>query len=157
MKKPVYDSDYPSVSTSSADKIDRRLQSKSFKVKDLMKKKVICFKKETDVYDAIDILLSKGISGAPVVDEGNHIIGMCSQVDFFSLITNDSMYGHDGGTVGDIMNPNPKTVSPELDLYQLADIFLKNKVRRLPVVDDKGTVLGLVSRSDIIRAIKDMH
>ena len=123
-------------------------------VKNYMATRLIYLKEDMDVYLAIGLLLKNNISGAPVVDRNNDICGILSEKDCLRVFTNGSFYNMPGGAVSRFMTQAVATVSPETDLFSVADIFLKHNYRRLPVVKGKK-VVGQISRRDVLRAIQD--
>lgn len=122
-------------------------------VRDYMVTRLHTLTPEVNIFDAVDMLVERRISGAPVVHEG-HVIGMLTEKDCVRLLTKGD---HDDdvptGTVGDYMVRDVKTVPPTMDIYYLAGLFLKYPFRRYPVVED-GVLIGQISRRDVLRAIQ---
>jgi CBS domain-containing protein len=104
-------------------------------------------------------LLSKRISGAPVLDDQFKLVGLISEKDCLKLMI-DSVYHNlpvSKGKVSQYMTTNLKTVSVEADIVDVANEFLKTNFKRFPVVDGSGRLVGQVSRRDILSAIKAMN
>ena len=83
---------------------------------------------------------------------------MISEKDCISVII-DSVYHNQPistSKVSKYMTSNLKTVSVESDVVDVANEFLKKNYKRFPVIDDKGRLVGQVSRRDILRAVKAM-
>ncbi|MCZ2200592.1 CBS domain-containing protein [Cylindrospermopsis raciborskii] len=131
---------------------------------------------QTPLKQAIQILAEKQISGLPVVDDMGKLVGIISETDLMwqetgitppayimfldsvIYLQNPATYERDlhkalGQTVGEVMSNNPITISPDQSLKAAAKIIQDHKVRRLPVVDDSGTVIGILTRGDIIRTM----
>jgi len=131
---------------------------------------------QTPLKQAIQILAEKQISGLPVVDDMGKLVGIISETDLMwqetgitppayimfldsvIYLQNPVTYERDlhkalGQTVGEVMSNNPITISPDQSLKAAAKIIQDHKVRRLPVVDDTGTVIGILTRGDIIRTM----
>lgn len=131
---------------------------------------------QTPLKQAIQILSEKQISGLPVVDDMGKLVGIISETDLMwqetgitppayimfldsvIYLQNPATYERDlhkalGQTVGEVMSNNPITISPDQSLKAAAKIIQDHKVRRLPVVDDAGTVIGILTRGDIIRTM----
>ncbi len=131
---------------------------------------------QTPLKQAIQILAEKQISGLPVVDDMGKLVGIISETDLMwqetgitppayimfldsvIYLQNPATYERDlhkalGQTVGEVMSNNPITISPDQSLKAAAKIIQDHKVRRLPVVDDFGTVIGILTRGDIIRTM----
>ena len=108
---------------------------------------------ETDIEDAVAMLLSRHVTGAPVVDDDNRVVGMLTEKDCLRLVAKGVNNNEMAGTVADYMTKEVTTVPPEMDIYFAAGVFLQNYFRRLPVVVD-GKLIGAITRFDILRAIK---
>jgi len=52
------------------------------------------------------------------------------------------------------MTPNPITIAPDAPISQAADLMLEKRVNRLPVVDETGALVGIITRDDLLRALK---
>jgi CBS domain-containing protein len=130
---------------------------RSVKVADYMSRKLVTFRPETGVVEAMGVLLDKKISGAPVVDADGHLVGVLSEVDVMAVVIQDSYYNEDAGIVADYMKAPVDTVDPECDIYALAERFHREHRRRYPVVKN-GKLVGQISRRDVLRAAWDfMH
>ena len=124
-------------------------------VKDYMVRSPLTIKANTHIYEAIEFLLNHKISGAPVVDNNNKLIGIISEKDCFKLITKGKdNQPPDKVKVADFMTRRVETIFPDKDIYYAANIFLNKDYRRLPVVE-KGKLVGQISRRDVLRAIKE--
>ena len=123
-------------------------------VKNYMTTKLIVLKEQMDVYVAIALLLKNNISGAPVIDKDNNLCGILSEKDCLRVFAYGSFHNMPGGEVSTFMTKVVATVMPNTDLFSVADIFLKHNYRRMPVVQGK-TLVGQISRRDILRAIQD--
>lgn len=111
---------------------------------------------ETDIYEAVDFLLAHGVTGAPVVDDEDHLIGIVTAKDCLRLLTHGADdQGAVTGTVADFMTTEVVSIGLRTDIYYAAGIFLApgNYFRRLPVVKD-GKLVGAITRFDILRAIQ---
>lgn len=124
-------------------------------VRDIMTKKLVTFKLETNVFAAIDSLLKNKISGAPVLDENGNLVGILSEIDTMATLIQSSYHGEGSGHVKDFMSTNPISVNPEMGIIDLAEFFLKKHFRRLPVME-RGKLVGLVSRKDVLKAIQKL-
>ena len=113
--------------------------------RDIMSKDVIVLTPDMDVQEAADLLVRYRIHGAPVVDAAGMLVGMVSLVD---------LVGKPGGTVRDIMTPDPVVAMEDTPVEELAQLMLDEMVRRVPIVRG-GQVVGIVSASDILRVYLD--
>lgn len=122
---------------------------------DIMTRDLVVFRPDESIRTAIDRLLHHRISGAPVVGEGRRLLGTLSEGDCLRALSAGSYDGEPVAAehlVRDLMNREPLTVTPSTDIYAVTHAFVNNDVRRLPVVDG-GTVVGQVSRRDVLRVI----
>ncbi|GAQ93577.1 Cystathionine beta-synthase (CBS) family protein [Klebsormidium nitens] len=138
---------------------------------------LICATVDTTVDEALEFLVDNRITGMPVVDDAGKLIGVVSDYDLLAL---DSISGPPqqetglfpstkstwkafkeiqkllnkthGKTVGDVMTPNPLAVRPMTNLEDAARLLLESKFRRLPVVDQAGKLVGLLTRGNVVRA-----
>lgn len=136
-------------------------------VRDVMTMDVVTVKSNTDIHEAARLLSENNISGMPVVDEENHVIGVISEADI--LYTAGMKKGHtfkdilkhvlgeplprrkDRGKVGDIMSLPPITARSDTDIREVARILDEKRIKRLPVVDDENKLAGIISRANIVR------
>ena len=124
---------------------------KSVTVRDYMAAYVVTFNPDTDVLEAVNDLLQYRISGAPVVDEQHHIVGIVSEKDCLKAVLSAAYHDDLGVNVGDIMTHKVETVDAEMSIVELAEKFLAENVRRYPVLEE-GRLVGQISRRDILRA-----
>jgi CBS domain-containing protein len=117
------------------------------------------FKPDSEIIEVIETLLSKKISGAPVLDDQSKLVGLISEKDCLKLMIDSVYHNHpvSKGKVRQYMTTALKTVSVEADVVDVANEFLQTRFKRFPVVDNEGRLVGQVSRRDILKAIKDMN
>ncbi len=128
---------------------------RSVKVQDYMSTKLVTFKPETDLFEAIEVFTEHNISGAPVVDDRGEMIGMLSEVDCLKSILSYTYHEEEhGGRVGDFMTDSVDTVEFDEDIVNLANQFIDGPRRRFPVLKE-GKLVGQISRKDVLRAVKD--
>jgi len=125
-------------------------------VKNYMTTSLITFKPEQDIRDAIDVLLKRKISGAPVVDNEGTLVGVLSEKDCLRVIV-DSVYNNmPAKKVEDYMSKKVETVLEDKSIVEVAQLFLKTPFRRFPVVNYKGELVGQVSRVDALRSVNSL-
>ncbi len=108
-----------------------------------------------EILHAVTLLLDRGVSGAPVVEETDELVGILTKKDCFKAALNAAYYKEWGGTVGQYMTRSPETLDIGLDIVSAAERFLATPYRRFPVVED-GRLVGLLSRSDLLRAFVEL-
>ena len=121
-------------------------------VADYMTTRVVTLTKDTSVIDAIKKLLDSKITCAPVVDEQGRLLGLFSEKDsikvFLESVYNQSM----GGKVGDYMTVGVISVDADSSIVELAEKFEHSSVRSFPVFDE-GKFVGIISRTDVLKAL----
>ena len=122
-------------------------------VRDHMDRRVATLRSETDILDAVGLLLEKRVTGAPVVDKSGRLVGILTEKDCLRLIAAGVEGDLPRGSVATFMTPNPETIPPDMDVYFAAGLFLKRTFRRFLVVED-GKLVGAITRFDILRVIQ---
>jgi CBS domain-containing protein len=125
-------------------------------VADYMTKEVITFRPDMHVLDAMEVLLRRHISGAPVVDAHGKLVGILSEKDCMRTLLHSSYYRELGGLVAEYMTKEVQTVDSATSIVTAAELFMSCNYRRFPVVDGERLV-GLVSRRDILKAIQGLR
>jgi CBS domain-containing protein len=136
-------------------------------VKDVMTTRVVSVTKDASFRTMVAALRAHRVSAFPVLDDDGKVIGVVSEADMLAKEALDSapegMPGmiagmlrrkeHEkarGTTAGDIMTSPPITVSPDDTLERAARLMYTRKVKRLPVVDANGHLVGIVGRADLL-------
>jgi len=146
------------------------------KVKDLMSTNVLTISKDTSVEEIAGILAENNISGVPVVDEENRVIGIVTQKDllykdikprfpavveilggmiFLSGVKeyNTELKKLVATKAEELMTKKVITISPDSSVEKAAAIMVDKNINRIPVVDEGNHLLGIISRADIIRSM----
>ena len=116
-------------------------------VKDLMTTEVVTFHADTSVDEIATTLTASQFTGAPVLDDEGHVIGIVSEVDVFTK---------KGKTAREIMSPHVITVTEDTGVDAAARLLAVERIRRLPVMR-AGRMVGLISRSDILEFFSVSH
>jgi CBS domain-containing protein len=145
-------------------------------VADVMSRNPITVKSETPLKEVVQILAARRISGLPVVDQSDKLIGVVSETDLMwqetgatppayimildsvIYLENPARYERDlhkalGQTVGEVMSRDPVTTNPDQPLSEAARLMHERSIHRLPVLDANGHVVGILTRGDIVRAM----
>ena len=124
-----------------------------------MAKDLITFKRDTEINEVIDTLLEKKISGAPVLNDNNEIIGVIDDKDCLHVLV-DSVYHNlpiRKRIVDTYMTEVYKTISIDSDIVDVANEFLKSYFKRFLIVNHNGKLIGQISRRDILKAIQSVN
>ncbi|MDQ6659818.1 MAG: CBS domain-containing protein [Chloroflexota bacterium] len=117
--------------------------SPAMKVRDIMTTNVITIKEDQTRQQAARLLSQHRISGLPVVNDDNIVLGIVTEYDVLSK---------EGKTVADIMTPSVISVGEDTDLEDVRHIFVQERIKRLPVLA-QGQLVGIVSRADLVAEV----
>lgn len=131
---------------------EANVEAEKITVKDCMSQSMILFKKDQSIIEVVDMLIKFRVSGGPVVDDQKRVIGVISEGDCVKQISESRYYNMpmEDTTVERYMSKEVETISPDLNLFDAANLFLRSKRRRFPVVEH-GKIIGIVSQKDILR------
>ncbi len=123
-------------------------------VSDHMAKRLTTFKPDQSINEVIETLLSKRISGAPVVNDENELIGVISEGDCLKEVVKGKYDNLPilAGKVSEHMSTQVVSISSETNIFEAANMFLGRRIRRFPVVKD-GKLIGQISQKDIMKAV----
>lgn len=130
-------------------------------VSDYMTRKLITFRPEQSLEEVIQALIRYKISGGPVVNEKNELIGIISEGDCIKHIS-ESRYHNlpmENRQVKNHMVTNVATIDGNMNIFDAANKFLNEKRRRFPILED-GKLVGQISQKDILKAtvkLKSQH
>jgi len=108
--------------------------------RDVMTTSVVSVTPSDSVDEAARLLTFHEVSGLPVCD-GGRVAGVVSEAD---------LIGKTGSTVGEVMTSPALTVAETTSLEQVADLLTQQRIRRVPVVDASGRLVGIVTRHDVL-------
>jgi len=133
-------------------------------VKDVMRTHVIAVKRSAPYKQMAAMLHDQRVSAFPVIDDDNKVIGIVSETD---LLTKEAFEGTvprtleslrqrmrsqvNAVTAADLMTKPPVTIGPDEPVTHAARLMYNRRVKRLPVISDDGTLIGIVSRCDVLK------
>ncbi|MGC1402870.1 MAG: CBS domain-containing protein [Thermodesulfobacteriota bacterium] len=144
--------------------------SRSVTAQAIMTKEVVRVKPDTPLMETAEMMARAGVSGVPVVDEEDRVVGLISEKDFLIGLSQGTLpnimsvvaqclqvkkcpaLSIRGRTAKDIMTSPSITIGLETSLKEISEIFSSRTINRAPVVDSEGRLLGIVSRGDIVKA-----
>ncbi len=115
--------------------------------------RLITFSPDLKIVEAMQILVSKDISGAPVVDENDYLLGMISEGDCMKKIANSRYYNIplNDQVVKEYMESIVETIEGDNNIFDVAHMFCTSRRNRFPVMEG-NKVVGQISRKDILKA-----
>jgi CBS domain-containing protein len=133
-------------------------------VNDVMTTTVIAVKQGASFKEVAALLRKYRVSAFPVLDDNQKVIGVVSEADLLAkaalnadrggaitaMVHHNELKKADGVTAGDLMSSNVVTVKPDDTVEQAARLMYHLQVKRLPVVDAGGYLVGIVSRADLL-------
>jgi len=147
---------------------EQRVSSRIF-VRDVMTKNVIKIREDADISEVPSLLSENRISGLPVVDGQDRVVGVITEADLLAMAGMKKRYAfkdvirHILGEpisgpkrskrLRDVMTSPAITTGPEVDVREIALMLDEKRIRRLPVVDELGRLIGVIARADIVRTI----
>jgi CBS domain-containing protein len=147
------------------------------KVKDIMTSSVLTVSPDTPVAQVARLMRENQISGAPVLDEAGRVIGIVTELDLIKrharvhfpiylhlldvilFLEDPRRYQDDarrvlGTTAEDIMTRRVATVTPETSVEDVATLMVEERVNPVPVLNQDGVLIGIVSHTDIVHLIE---
>ncbi|MHC1557830.1 CBS domain-containing protein [Actinomycetospora sp. C-140] len=109
---------------------------------------------DTPVSEAATLLVERGFSSMPVVDDAKGLVGIVGEADLVRgrIPAQDGPPGGHGTRVRDVMTPAPVTREPGADVSEAVGTMLDHGLRALPVVENEELV-GLIARRDVLRCV----
>jgi len=144
--------------------------SRGVSAAEIMTREVVSVRPETPLAQVAELMGERGVSGVPVVDGEEKLLGVISEKDFLRRLgvqENRNFMAlvaaclRTKGCVAkpireqaavDIMSAPPVSVAPETRVRDIAELFSSRKINRAPVTDRAGRLLGIVTRGDLISA-----
>ncbi|MGE5153162.1 MAG: CBS domain-containing protein [Bdellovibrio bacteriovorus] len=143
-------------------------------VDSLMSQPVTTVKPAYSLAEAAHVMVTRRISGLPVVDEQDRLVGVVTEADFLRVIgvpchhpthslwqTLEAMFAHHAvavepsGTISDLMVTDVVTVGPQQTAQDVLEVMKMNRIKRVIVCDADRHVVGMVTRSDLVRVFFD--
>ena len=131
----------------------KKQDTTSIKVSDYMTKTLITFSPKQSVMEVMETLVKHKISGGPVVNERNELLGIISEGDCMKQISESRYFNQPilDKSVERFMTKNVETIQHDISIFDAAGVFHNGNRRRLPVMKN-GLLVGQISRKDIVVA-----
>jgi CBS domain-containing protein len=124
------------------------------KAQDIMAKNPTAVTPDTPIRDAARLMKEENVGMLPVIQDqsSRKLVGVITDRD---IVVRAVAEGRESATVRDAMTPNVRTARPDDSAKSVMDIMAKEQVRRVPIVDDTGALVGIVAQADIVREADD--
>tara|TARA_B100000767_G_C19674917_1_gene496924 strand:- start:379 stop:843 length:465 start_codon:yes stop_codon:yes gene_type:complete len=129
-------------------------ESPQILVSDYMTTKLITFKPDDSLDHVIHLLIANKISGGPVVNDKNELIGIISETDCIKHISESKYYNmpsDSNNIVAKKMVTTVDIIDKDMNIFDAATKFINSKRRRFPVIEN-GKLIGQISQKDILKA-----
>jgi len=133
---------------------NQRKEKELILVSDYMTTNLITFKAEDSLDHVIAQLIANKISGGPVVNDKNELIGIISETDCIKHISESKYYNmpsDTNNTVGKYMVTDVDIIDKNMNIFDAAFKFISSRRRRFPVIDN-GKLIGQLSQKDVLKA-----
>jgi len=133
---------------------NQRKEEEQILVSDYMTTNLITFKAEDSLDHVIAQLIANKISGGPVVNNKNELIGIISETDCIKHISESKYYNmpsDTNNTVGKYMVTDVDIIDKNMNIFDAAFKFISSRRRRFPVIDN-GKLIGQLSQKDVLKA-----
>ena len=150
--------------------------TKELLAKDIMTKRVITIGRDASIGELSELLVGNKISGVPVIDENGKLVGIVTEADiivkdadlhfprYFKLLDGiiyleslkkfkKNLKKYLGVKVEDIMTDKVKVVKEDTQVSEIANIMMGSNINRVPVTDEKGGLVGIITRRDIVKSM----
>ncbi|MGA5218397.1 CBS domain-containing protein [Streptomyces cinereoruber] len=141
------------------------MTTRTFTVADVMTRRVVAVRPDAEFKEIVAAMERWKVTAVPVVDGEGRVVGVVSEGD---LLFKEEFHDHRPGLLEqrdrldatakagsrlarELMTSHPVTVGPGASLPRAARLMAVHRVKRLPVVDERGAVRGVVSRSDLLK------
>lgn len=126
---------------------------RSLKVGDYMNRHPAILTLNMPIEKAVDELLKANLIGGPVVDDKKRVVGFLSEQDCLAMMLEGTYHKEQSAAVQDCMSPGVLTVNIDTAIVDLAQQFGSNRPKIYPVVDHANHLVGVVTRTHVLRAI----
>jgi len=150
--------------------------TKELLAKDIMTKRVISISRDASIGELSELLVGNKISGVPVIDENGKLVGIVTEADiivkdadlhfprYFKLLDGiiylesfrkfkRNLKKYIGIKVEDIMTDKVEVVKEDTSVSEIANIMMSSNINRVPVTDEKGGLVGIITRRDIVKSM----
>jgi CBS domain-containing protein len=128
------------------------LNTVPLRARDYMTRDLVTVKPDTEITQAVSLMIERDVSGVLVVDDANSLLGILTERDCLAIASTAGYYDEWGGPVADFMSAPVETALAAENLIDIAVRMTNSPYRRYPVMEE-GVLVGLISRRDVMRAL----
>lgn len=121
--------------------------------KDIMSNKLIVAREGMNIEDAVKLLVNNKVTGLPVVDAEGRMVGILSEYDIIARVGKEKEINSTLFQDGIPYSRKVESVREDTDLQDILDRFISLKCRRLPVLDVRERLVGIISRRDVMKVL----
>jgi CBS domain-containing protein len=126
------------------------------KARDIMSRNPACVTPDTPLAEAARLMKTENVGVIPVVEssDSRRLVGVITDRD---IAVRAVAEGRDGvsTSVGHVMTPDVRSCAPDDSVSDVMDLMGREQVRRIPIVDERGSLVGIVAQADIVLEAKD--
>lgn len=122
-------------------------------VSDRMSKPAVTIRTDTDYKAALKMMESNSLHHLPVLDADGKLVGMAAERDLLIAATRFLQSNVD---VGDVMHRGIVTATPGMRLAEAAKLMARERIGGLPVINNAGALVGIITEADILRAFAEI-
>ncbi|WP_347329570.1 CBS domain-containing protein [Marinimicrobium locisalis] len=126
----------------------------SILVRDYMQRDTHAISVNANTAQVVERLLKSGMTGVPVIDESESVVGFVSEQDCIKEMLNGAFFCDKPPSVRTVMTADVLTVTPSTSIVEMAQTMLHQKPKNYPVVSD-GKLVGIITRQHILQALID--
>ncbi|WP_027330899.1 CBS domain-containing protein [Marinimicrobium agarilyticum] len=126
----------------------------SILVRDYMQRNTHAISVNSNTAEVVERLLKSGMTGVPVIDDREYVVGFVSEQDCIKEMLNGAFFCDEPPSVRTVMTTEVLTVTPSTSIVEMAQTMLHQKPKNYPVVSD-GKLVGIITRRHILQALID--
>lgn len=133
------------------------MEQRADKVKDVMSRHPAAIRAGTDLTEVVDTLLRLKVTGLPVVDDSQRVVGFISEQDCLRSLIVSTYHCEGAPSVDSLMATKVLSVKLDDSIVDVAELMVRERPKIYPVVDEDGRLQGMLGRGQVLRALKALR
>lgn len=133
------------------------MERRADKVGDVMSRHPAAIRTGTDLTEVVDTLLRLKVTGLPVIDDSERVVGFISEQDCLRSLIVSAYHCEGAPTVDSLMATRVLSVRPDDSLVDVAELMVRERPKVYPVVDEDERLIGMLSRGQVLKALKALR